>query len=52
MRYGRIYTNFETVPKGGKTMVLELTEDLKTGVEEMDKDHQMLVDYLNEVYAL
>ncbi|WPM31843.1 bacteriohemerythrin [Hydrogenobacter sp. T-2] len=33
-------------------MVLELTEDLKTGVEEMDKDHQMLVDYLNEVYTL
>ncbi len=33
-------------------MLVELTEDLKTGVEEMDKDHQMLVDYLNEVCAL
>ncbi len=33
-------------------MLVKLTEDLKTGVEEMDKDHQMLVDYLNEVYAL
>lgn len=33
-------------------MILELTEDLKTGVEEMDKDHQRLVELLNKVYEL
>ncbi len=33
-------------------MILELTEDLKTGVEEMDKDHQRLVELLNKIYEL
>ncbi|MEJ5172174.1 MAG: hemerythrin domain-containing protein [Hydrogenothermaceae bacterium] len=32
--------------------VIELTEDLLTGVSEMDKEHQMLVDMLNTVYDL
>ncbi len=33
-------------------MILELTEDIKTGVEEMYRDHQRLVELLNKVYEL
>ncbi len=33
-------------------MILELTEDLKTGVEEMDRDHQRLVELLNKAYEI
>ncbi|WP_340695349.1 hypothetical protein [Hydrogenobacter thermophilus] len=32
--------------------LIKLTEDLLTGVPEMDEDHQMLVDMLNETYSL
>lgn len=32
--------------------IIELTEDLLTGVPEMDEQHRVLVGLLNEVYAL
>ncbi|WP_322797735.1 hemerythrin family protein [Thermoflexus sp.] len=32
--------------------IIELTEDLLTGIPEMDEQHRKLVDLLNEVYEL
>ncbi len=33
-------------------MIIKFTHDLRTGVEEMDKDHEKLVELLNKVYEL
>lgn len=32
--------------------IIELTSDLLTGVEEMDKEHKVLVDMLNSIAEL
>ncbi|MCS6964163.1 bacteriohemerythrin [Thermoflexus sp.] len=32
--------------------IIELTQDLLTGIPEMDEQHRKLVDLLNEVYEL
>ncbi len=32
--------------------IIEFTEDLLTGVPEMDQQHQVLVELLNETYEL